>query len=154
MSNLTRWDPFDEMMSFRKAMDRFFDQPTAPSRLMRGDIFDLDVDLSENDDEYIVEASIPGINPDDLDITYTDRVLTIKGETKEDSEKKEKGKYHIRERRFGSFYRSISLPAPVSEKDIKANYQDGILKLHLPKSEEAKPKKITVKTNSKKVIDV
>ena len=90
MSNLTRWDPFDEMMSFRKAMDRFFDQPIAPSRLMRGDIFDLDIDLSESEDAYIVEASIPGINPDDLEITYTDRVLTIKGETKEDSERKGK----------------------------------------------------------------
>jgi len=154
MSNLTRWDPFDEMMSFRKAMDRFFERPLAPSMFTRGDILGLDIDLSESDDAYIVEASIPGINPDDLDITYSDRVLTIKGETKEDHEKEEKGKYHIRERRYGSFCRSISLPAAVKDKDIKANYQDGILKLELPKSEEAKPKKITVKSGGKKVIDV
>jgi len=154
MSNLTRWDPFDEMMSFRKSMDRFFDRPLAPSLFSRGDLFDLAIDLSESDDAYVVEASIPGINPDDLDITYTDRVLTIKGETKEDSEKEEKGKFHIRERHYGSFCRSITLPAPVKDKDIKANYQDGILTLQLPKSEEAKPKKITVKSGGKKVIDV
>ena len=154
MSNLTRWDPFDEMMSFRNAMDRFFDRPLAPSVFRRDEMFDLAIDLSESDDAYMVEASIPGINPDDLDITYTDRVLTIKGETREDTEKEEKGKFHIRERRYGSFSRSVTLPTAVKEKDIQANYQDGILKLTLPKSEEAKPKKITVKSGGKKVIDV
>ena len=154
MSNLTRWDPFDEMMSFRKAMERFFDRPLAASLLNQGDLFDLAIDLSENDDAYVVEASIPGIDPDDLDITYADRVLTIKGESKEDSEKEEKGKFHIRERRYGSFSRSVTLATAVKEKDIQANYQDGVLRLTLPKSEEAKPKKITVKSGGKKVIDV
>jgi len=154
MSNLTRSDPLDEMMSFRNGLDRFFDRSWMPFGMVRRDAFDLALDLSENDDAFVVETSIPGVNPDNLEITYTDRVLTIKGETKEDTEKKEEGRYHLRERRFGSFCRSISLPAPINEKDIQATYENGVLNLRLPKSEEAKPKKIPIKSGGKKIIDV
>lgn len=143
---LTRWDPLREMTSLRSAMDRLLDrafigEPEWESpRLMS---FALDV--SESDNEYQVEASLPGIDPEDLEITYTGNTLTIKGETKSESEK-EGARYHMRERRFGSFSRSITLPSTVDASKIEANYEKGVLKLQIPKAEEAKPKRIEVKT--------
>lgn len=143
---LTRWDPFREMMSLRSAMDRLVDSAFigAPTWETPG-IMELALDVSESEDEYTVEASLPGIDPEDLDITYSGNTLTIKGETKSETESEGK-RYHMRERRYGSFSRSISLPSSVDASKIEANYEKGILKLKIPKAEEAKPKRIEIKT--------
>ena len=101
--------------------------------------------MTENEDNFVVKASLAGINPDDLDITLTDNVLTIKGEIKEDRSEEE-GVYHLRERRYGMFQRSIALPVPVNADKIDAVYKDGVLILTIPKVEEIKPKKISVKS--------
>lgn len=143
---LTRWDPVREMMGLRRAMDRLFDDAMVSSpgwdNVSR---MELALDVSESDEAYTVRASIPGVNPDDIDITYNANTLTIKGEIKEEKEVQE-ARYHLRERRFGSFSRSINLPSTIDASGIQANYEKGVLSLNLPKAEEAKPKRIEIKT--------
>ena len=104
-----------------------------------------DLDVSETDKEIIVRAEVPGIERDDIDITLTNGLLTIKGEKKhEDEEKKED--YHRIERRYGSFARTLRLPSDVEHDNIEANYKDGVLKLVIPKPEKEEAKKIAIKS--------
>ncbi len=146
---LSRRDPFREMDELRQLVDRVFEGAMTGPNLAWQPGVNMAMDVTENEDGYVVKASLPGINPDDLDITYNDRTLTIRGETKSDEEKKENTKYHLRERWFGSFSRSITLPSQVKAEDIKASYKDGVLTLTLPKVEEVKPKHISVNTSGK-----
>ena len=145
MANLTRWDPFRELADMRNMMDRMLERSFAVPQAGWQQTWDLPLDVIENENEYVVKASIPGVNPDDLDITFNDRILTIKGESKGEEEKKEQ-RYHLRERWSGNFTRSISLPSRVKTDEIRANCENGILTLHLPKTEEVKPKRISVKS--------
>lgn len=146
MADIIRWDPFREMMTLRDAMDRMFENafisPRTTEWFTEGEI-PLALDVVEDDEKYIVKASVPGINPDDLEITYDNNMLTIKGKVEEEKDVEEK-RYHIRERRFGTFSRSIALPSTINADKIEAEYKDGVLNLTLPKVEEAKPKKIKV----------
>jgi HSP20 family protein len=145
MNTLIRWDPFREMYTMRRSMDRLFDEffTGQPDEWSKPLSWDLALDVVENKDDFVVKASLPGIKPEDLDITYNENTLTIKGETKEETEKEE-ARYHLRERRYGSFARSITLPKGVKGESIEASYDAGVLTLRLPKSEEIKPKRITV----------
>ncbi len=143
---LTRWDPFREMVSMRRAMDRLMENSLADEREMTSE-WGLALDVLEDENEFVVKASLPGIKPDDLDITYNKGTLTIRGEIKDESETT-KGQYHLRERRYGTFTRSITLPASVKSDDIQADYHDGVLELKMPKSEEVKPKRIPIQANS------
>jgi HSP20 family protein len=149
MANLIRWDPFREMMSMRSSMDRlldrFFEEPFGEWQTSD---WGLPLDLTEDEDEFVVKASVPGIDPDDLDITLSENTLTIKGEIRKEEEKEEE-RYHLRERRYGRFTRSISLPASVKSDQIEAEYNKGVLTLHLPKTEEVKPKRIPVRSGGK-----
>ncbi len=148
MTALTRWDPFREMQGMRQVMDRFFDEPffEAP-RLwsQRFDGFPLALDVIENDDAYVVKASIPGVEPDQVEVTLTDNVLTIKGETKTEQDIDEKN-YHLHERHSGSFMRSVTLPMTIDADQVEAMHEHGVLTLRLPKAEAVKPKRIAVKT--------
>jgi HSP20 family protein len=101
-------------------------------------------DLAENEDAYVVRAEIAGIHVKDLDIQFTDGVLTVKGEKKQEKEDKLEN-YHRVERRYGSFQRSFRIPVNVQEDKIDANYKDGVLTLVLPKDETSRTKKIEVK---------
>jgi len=139
---LTRWDPFRDMLSMRRAMDRLFDRALEPS-WSETPAWDLALDVVENKDEFLVKASLPGINPDDLEITFTDNTLTIKGSTKSEVESKD-ARYHLRERRYGSFARSITLGSRIQGDAIQANYENGVLTLTLPKAEEVKAKRIQI----------
>jgi len=143
---LTRWDPFREMVNLRNTVDRLFDttlndldSTTQPMT------WGLALDVVEQDDAFLVKASVPGINPDDLEITFTDNTLTIKGSTKSENETKD-SHYHLRERRYGSFARSITLGSRIKGDAIQAKYEDGVLTLTLPKSEEVKAKRIQIQT--------
>ena len=144
MNNLIRRDPFREMMSLRSAMDRLFDSAFFSTpwewQPLSGE---MSLDVAETENEFLVKASLPGINPDDLEITLSGKTLTIKGEYKTEEEK-EDVHYHLRERRYGSFSRSLSLPTPIVADAIEAKYESGVLTLHLPKTEEVKPKHITI----------
>ena len=152
---LTRWDPFREVLSLRREMDRLFDNALTGTRADGGTAtsWDLALDVVENPDEYVVKASLPGIHPDNLDITFTNNTLTIKGEVKEDQEF-DQAQYHIRERRYGTFARSLGLPSGIKGEAIQAKYENGVLTLHLPKAEEVKPKKIAIQAgDSQRVIE-
>jgi HSP20 family protein len=112
----------------------------------------LAVDIAEDNGAYIVEASVPGMKPNDLDVSITDNILTIKGEVKQEQDIS-KEKYHLRERRYGSFARSIALPAPVDLESVEATYKDGVLTLNVPKTAEAHAKRIPIKTVETKVLE-
>jgi len=142
---LTRWDPLREMLGMRNAIDRMFSNALSGVADWEPTVeWGLALDVAETEDEYVVKASIPGIDPDELDITFTDNTLTIRGETKDEKDV-EDAKYYVRERRYGSFARSISIPSTINADKIQAEYDKGIVTLHLPKAEEAKPKRIEVK---------
>jgi HSP20 family protein len=157
MANLIRRDPFGEMVSWNRAMNRMFDRFYGDDETGFGDQFNLHMplDVIENDNEFIVKADIAGINPEEVEITYTNNTLTLKGEVKDEREEgQENSRYHVRERRYGSFVRSISMPGTIDVENIKADSENGVLVLHLPKKEEVKPKRIEVKVNAKdKVIE-
>ncbi|KPL91564.1 Hsp20/alpha crystallin family protein [Levilinea saccharolytica] len=144
MSNLTRWEPMHEMMSLREAMDRLFDDAfTRPVSMRDLSAMPL-IDLSEDDDEITVKAVLPGLKPEDVQISVTADVLTIKGEFKNEDESKNRN-YLIRERRFGSFERMMQLPTEVQTEKAHADFADGILTIRLPKAEAVKPKSISIK---------
>jgi len=104
----------------------------------------LAVDMYETDQDVVVKSSVPGIKAEDLDITITGDTLTIKGETKTE-EKVEKANYIRQERRYGAFCRSLTLPTTIVAEKAKAEFENGVLTLTLPKAEEVKPKTIKVK---------
>ena len=102
------------------------------------------VDMYQTDDAVVVKSAIPGIKPEDIDISITGDTLTIKGETRVEEEVNEEN-YIRRERRYGSFCRSLALPLPVVTDKAEAEFENGVLTLTLPKAEEVKPKAIKIK---------
>jgi HSP20 family protein len=135
------------MVTLREAMDHLFEesfvQPREGSRAPAVGA-SLAVDVFEKEGALVVKAAVPGVNPEDLDITVTGDVLNIKGEVKEREEIKEEN-YHRREFRYGSFCRSVRLPLEVDVNQADATFKDGILTLTLPKPEEKKPKSVSIK---------
>lgn len=145
MSNLTRFEPVREFMTLRDAMDRLFDDAfTRPITNMSGGYAGPAIDLYQDANEVVVKASLPGLKPDDVQISVVGDVLTLRGEFKEESEKKE-ATYHIREHRQGSFERSIRLPTTVQTDKAHADFENGVLTVALPKAEEVKPRTISIK---------
>jgi HSP20 family protein len=151
MSSLVRWEPFRDLISLREAMDRLFEdsfvQPRG-GRLAPAGMETLAVDMYETDDAIVVKSAIPGIKPENIDVSITGDVLTIRGETKAEEEVKEEN-YIRRERRYGAFCRSLAIPQSVVADEAQAEFEDGLLTLTLPKAEEVKPKAIKVKTARK-----
>jgi len=146
MSNLIRWEPAREMMTLREAMDHLFDDAfTRPLRMGNGNWSVPAVDMYQTDNEVVVKAALPGIKADEVQINVTGEVLSIKGEVKEKEELKEKA-YHIREQRWGTFERTIALPTDVISDKAKAEFENGVLTITLPKAEEVRPKTISIKT--------
>jgi len=145
MSNLTRWEPAREMMTLREAMDRLFDDAfTQPFSTRDGwSASTPAVDMYQTDDEIVVKASLPGIKADEVQINVTGDVLTLKGEVKQEEEKNNRS-WHIREQRWGSFQRSVALPTNVVSDKAKAEFENGILTITLPKAEEVRPRTITI----------
>ena len=143
------WDPFRDFSNFENRLEKFFGRP-----LLTGNGGDKEamtvtqwsplVDITEDDKEYIVKAELPDIKKEDVKVNVENGQLTISGERK--FEKEEKGKkYHRIERSYGSFLRSFTLPEGVSGEKVAADFKDGVLQVHLPKDEKAKPKAIEVK---------
>lgn len=141
------------MLSLRDAVDRLFeDTYDFPSfRWPEAKMWSVALDVLEEKDNFLVKASLPGVEPNDIDVTVNDNILTIKGEVHSEQAVEEE-QYHIRERRFGSFMRSVTLPTQVDAEKIEAVYDKGVLELRVPKAEGAKPKRIAIKSNGHKVI--
>ena len=144
MSNLIRWEPAREMMTLREAMDHLFDDAFTRPLTLRDGWSAPAIDMYQTDDEIVVKASLPGVKADEVQINITGEILTLKGETKQVEEKKEKA-WHVREQRWGSFERTIALPSEVVSDKAKAEFENGILTITLPKAEEVKPKIINIK---------
>jgi HSP20 family protein len=142
-----RWDPFTEALSLRDAMNRLFEQavlrPGEGGGRQTDGGYAPPIDVHEDQDGYTVSASLPGVKPEDVNIQYQQGMLTISGDTSME-ETREQGTWHIRERRQGHFSRSITLPDSVNADRAEANFENGVLKLHLPKAEETKPRSIQI----------
>jgi len=150
MASLIKWEPFSDLISLRDAMDRLFEESFVRMRgwpsILGSET--LAVDMYETADSVIVKTAVPGVKPEDIDITISGDLLTIKGETKLE-EKVEKENYIRQERRYGAFQRSVQLPGSLVLDKAEANFEHGILTLTIPKSEEAKPKTIKVEAKKK-----
>ena len=145
---LVRWDPFRELEEVSARLNRMFARPASQTSDGKETMIVADwtpsVDISETEGEYEIKAEIPDVKKEDVKVMVEDGVLTIQGERKHEKEEKGK-KFHRIERSYGSFVRTFSLPDVIEEDKVKAEFKDGVLNLHLPKSEKAKPKAIEVK---------
>jgi HSP20 family protein len=146
--NIIKYDPFREMRSLQDEVNRLF-----ASSFNRGDneiargAWSPSVDIFENKDQIVLEAELPGMNADDVNISIENNVLTLHGERK--FEKKDEGdNFHRVERSYGSFTRSFTLPPTVSSENANAEFENGLLRLTLAKREEAKPRRIEIKAGT------
>lgn len=132
---MVRWDPFNEMMTVQRDMNRLFSSLGMPLYTSKGDgervAWMPTVDVMRKGDDLLVRAEVPGVKPGDIDISVTDDVLTIKGSRKEATEERE-GEYVRKESTYGSFERQVMLPQGVQASDIRAEYHDGILEVTVP----------------------
>lgn len=152
MSTLTRWDPLQDMLSLREAMNQLMEESFVRNPVSSGQGFIPAMDISETPEAFVVEAAVPGLKAEDLNITVENNVLTISGEIKHEEEQKERN-YHRIERRFGSFQRAMTLPNTVKAENISATLEHGVLHLSLPKAEEVKPRRINVAVGGEKQIE-
>ncbi|HSH02028.1 MAG TPA: Hsp20/alpha crystallin family protein [Anaerolineae bacterium] len=143
MSTIVRWQPWTETKSLFDEFDRLITRPVL--RTAENSNLGLALDVVEGEDKYVVKATIPGINPDDLEMTLEENVLMIKGEVAAE-EIDENERYHVRERRYGSFSRRVRFPMTVDADNVEAVYENGILTLSIPKAETVMPKRITLKS--------
>ena len=143
---IVRWDPFRDQITLRERMNRFFEEAlgsgTEKNDLIGGS-WSPAVDIYETDDELTLTAEIPGIDEKDIEIQIEDNTLSIKGEREFAKEAKEENYYRI-ERAYGSFCRSFSLPGHIDQEKIKADHENGILKITMLKKKELKPKTIKI----------
>lgn len=146
MTNLIR-SRSNNLRTLQREIDRVFDS-FFPTRYTEDEetskaVWAPRVDLSENDDLYRIELDVPGMDRDDLNISFQDNQLTVSGERRE--ERKEEDSEYVRvERAFGHFYRSFRLPKTIKADAIEANYENGVLTIEVPKAEESKPQRIQV----------
>jgi HSP20 family protein len=140
---LSNWTPFNRLATLRDEFDRLFDfsWPSRDTGLLGG--WSPALDVYDGKDNFVVTLEVPGMKKEDIEISLHDGVLTVSGERKDEREQTE-GQAFRSERYFGKFQRSLSLPAAVDANKVKASYKDGVLTIHLPKAEEAKPKQIAV----------
>jgi HSP20 family protein len=147
---MQRWDPFSEMTSLRQAMDQLLEQSfIRPSGGHMGgqgsNDYGFPVDVQEQGDTLVVTASLPGVKPDDVDIQIQQNVLLITGQHQEEQERQQ-GRYLLVERQTGRFSRALSLPIPVNADACEATYAHGVLRLTLPKAEQARTKQIPIRS--------
>lgn len=144
---IERWDPFRDVVSLREAMNSLLQESfVRPAGALVGaaagvGVFPLDV--AENENEFVLHAQLPGVKPEEVQITVHGDTVSIRGETKAAEEKKGQT-WHLRERRFGTFQRAVSLNAAIDADKANAQFENGVLTLTLPKAETARPKQIKV----------
>lgn len=152
MNAISRWNPIKEMEDLQKNLSSFLGHTSSLSSLQQGAgeesitvaEWSPVVDITEDEKEYLVKAELPGLNRDQVKVAVEKGILSITGERKFEKEEKNK-KYHRIERAYGSFVRTFVVPDDADAEKVSADFKDGVLKVHLPKSEKAKPKQIEVK---------
>ncbi len=151
---IVRWEPFRDLMTVQERMNRIFDDAFRGVGRHHGEEDDWalggtwapPVDIYEQDGNLVLKAELPGIDPKDVDVRVENNVLTLTGERKFENEVK-RDQYHRVERAYGRFSRSFTLPNVVDTGNIKAEFKDGLLRVVMPKREEAKPKQISISVN-------
>jgi HSP20 family protein len=149
MEAITRWEPFKELEALENRLATLFGRAPVRKDVGKEEAMTVAewaplVDIAEDDKEYLIKAELPEVKKEDVRVTVQNDVLTITGERKFEKEEKDK-KYHRVERAYGSFTRSFTLPEDANPAKVNAEFKDGVLKVHLAKSEKAKPKSIEVK---------
>ena len=149
---IIRWDPFRDIVTLREKMNRLFEDAVTA----RGEEKDMisstwapSVDIYETENSLILTAEVPGIEEDNIEIKIEDNTLSLRGERKFEKETKEES-YHRIERSYGSFYRSFTIPRQVDQEKIKAEHDNGVLRITMPKKPESKPKTVKVLKPQKK----
>ncbi|MCR4409391.1 MAG: Hsp20/alpha crystallin family protein [Candidatus Saccharicenans sp.] len=144
---ITKWDPFRDIMVLRDRMNRLFEDLVSSPKFEESDIIQSTwspaVDIYETENELVLTAELPGVEEKDVEIKVEDNTLSLRGERKFEKETREEN-YHRIERAYGSFYRSFSLPNYVDQEKISAEYENGLLKVHMPKKPEVKPRKVKI----------
>ena len=148
--SIVRWDPFRELEEMNDRLNRVFGRASLAHAKDKDAMVAFDwapsVDISENNEEFVIKAELPGVNKDDVKVAVEEGIVRIQGERKQEKEEKDK-KFHRVERSYGSFLRTFSLPTNIDEAKIQAQFKDGVLNVRLPKSASAKPKAIEVKVS-------
>jgi len=142
---LVRWNPWSDLINLHSQVDRLFNETLASddARPGGGDVAHLPIDVRQTDSAFLVEASVPGLSPEEVEVTFDNGVLTIRGQARAESEQDESG-YIRRERRRVSVLRQIGLPNEVKPDDISAAFNNGVLTITVPRAEKAQPKRIEV----------
>ena len=144
--NILRWDPFSDMWSLRERIDRLFEESLAHSthrEPVMAHAWAPVVDIHETTDALVVEAELPGMKQEDIDIELSGDTLTIKGERRPASERE----FLRQERNYGAFQRAFTLGVPINQAGVRARYTDGLLEVTLPKAEEARPKQVKIEVS-------
>lgn len=151
MNMVRRTSPWGDMISLRNAMDRLFDETFwRPTWVARGlDEHQVPLDVQTTSDAFVVKAALPGVKPDDVEVTIDGNALTITGKLDEEREEDEQG-YLVREIRRGAFSRTVTLPSDLKTEDAKAGFEHGIVTLTIPKAEQAKPRRIPIGSGTAK----
>jgi len=149
-----KWSPFREFSDLKREMDslfnEFFGKRTVPSRIARPspapDMYFPPVDIYERTDEIVIKAGIPGVKKEDVEVTFLENTLTIKGQRSRDSEVREED-YHYSEQQYGSFSRSITFSIELNPEGMRARYEDGVLEIVIPKSKKEEPRRIEIEVS-------
>jgi HSP20 family protein len=151
---VVRWNPWGELTSLHDQMDQLFQQVFGEPIARRdgGELLTLPVDIRQTDAAYILEASVPGFSPEDVEVTFDNGILTIRGERREQGEKTE-GEYVRRERRLASVFRQVTLPSEVEADRISAGFENGVLTVTVPRVAKAQPKRIPVAAGKPNVVE-
>ncbi len=142
MTTVNRWNPVREMITMREAMDRMLDNTTWQGKSAPSGAWALPIDAIVTDQAIVLKADVPGLKPEDLDVTLEGDTLTIRGELKPSADE---GKYLLRERPVGRFERILTINTPIDGSKVEAHFEHGVVTIALPKSEAAKPRQIAIK---------
>jgi HSP20 family protein len=145
--NIIKYDPLREIRNLQEEMNRLFNTFRSFDDDLITGAWTPSVDIYENKDQVVIEAELPGMKPEDVNISIENNVLTIQGERKFEKQE-ESDNYHRIERRYGSFTRSFTLPPTVNPDEVKAEFDNGLLRVTLAKREEAKPRRIEIKATT------
>ena len=140
---LVKWNPWNEMMSLRNSLERIFDDRFLMDRAPAGGFWNPAVDVFETDEAVVINAELPGLSKENIEIDVKNRLLTVKGERSQETDTRE-DRYYRKERSFGRFERTFSLLEGVEPDKITAEFKDGVLKIRIPRPEDKKPRQITV----------
>lgn len=149
MREIVRWDPFRELVSIQDELNRLFNRTFAgfePLRPSAGGAWMPAMDVYETEDKLVAKVELPGIDPEDVEVSVEDGTLTVSGKREFSSEVREES-YHRIERRYGAFSRAITLPPTVDPDGVEARFDKGVLTVEVAKTEKAKPRKIKVKAS-------